>query len=69
MGVDRPPPGADTAAYVLEPFSPGEAERLPGLLDRACEALEYALRQGVVPAMNRFNRDGDAEAAKGPESG
>jgi len=69
VGVDRPPPGDDTAAYVLEPFTPSEAERLPALLERACEALECALRQGVVPAMNRHNRDDGAETeAGGPES-
>jgi len=66
VGVDRPPPGADTAAYVLEPFDAREREELPDLLDRACEALECALREGVVAAMNRFNRDsGTGE----PESG
>lgn len=61
VGVDRPPPGVDTAAYVLEPFNSDEAARLPDLLERACQALECALREGVLSAMNRFNKD-DAES-------
>ena len=55
FGIGRPPAGESTADYVLRPFSPDELVQLPELLDRACDALEYALRRGIVSAMNAFN--------------
>ena len=66
VGVGRPPDGGDTADHVLDPFSADERARLPGLLERAAQALECALRAGVTIAMNEFNRDPDAVT---PENG
>jgi PTH1 family peptidyl-tRNA hydrolase len=42
-------------SYVLEPFSAGERKDLPLLIDRACEAIEIIMEQGITTAMNRFN--------------
>lgn len=55
IGVGRPP--EDTAArdYVLTDFLPEEKELLAQALSRAVEAVECLLREGIIPAMNRFN--------------
>jgi PTH1 family peptidyl-tRNA hydrolase len=57
FGVGRPAGGGDTAAWVLEPFSAQEEEQLGEHLERACDALDVALVDGVAAAMNRFNRE------------
>ncbi len=55
VGVGRPSGARDTADWVLERFSPDEERALPGLLDRAAEAVERCLAEGVEAAMNRVN--------------
>lgn len=55
VGVGRPPAGIDPADHVLTRFSPEEHEVLDAVLDRAAEALEAAVVEGVEAAMNRFN--------------
>ncbi len=53
-------PGASTTVidWVLEPFSPeDEAARLPAALERAADAVEMTVREGLVPAMGRFNAE------------
>lgn len=55
FGVSRPPPGQDTADYVLGRWTTDEAERLSELVDRAADAVEAVLADGVVKAMNTFN--------------
>jgi PTH1 family peptidyl-tRNA hydrolase len=57
FGVGRPPEGAATSDHVLEPFSPSEEAALPAILDRAADAIERALCDGVAAAMNAFNAD------------
>jgi PTH1 family peptidyl-tRNA hydrolase len=42
--------------HVLSNFSKEEAEQLPALIDRAADAAEYWVREGMAAAMNRFNR-------------
>ncbi len=64
FGVGRPELPMDTADWVLERFSAGEEERLPGLLGRAADAVDAALWEGVEAAMSRINR---APASEGPE--
>jgi PTH1 family peptidyl-tRNA hydrolase len=56
FGIGRPPEGEDPVDYVLAPFSAEESEALPVALDRAADALESLLTDGVRLAMDRFNR-------------
>jgi PTH1 family peptidyl-tRNA hydrolase len=55
IGIGRPPAGVDPADYVLTPFSPDERAVLEPVLDRAAEAAEVAVREGLEAAMTRFN--------------
>jgi PTH1 family peptidyl-tRNA hydrolase len=57
VGIGRPPAGVDVIDWVLAPFSDAEAASLPACLDRAADAIEVAIGEGVEQAMNRFNRD------------
>ena len=62
FGVGRPPEGRETSDHVLAPFSEEEARHLPAAIARASEAAAAALRDGVLRAMNVFNRDPEADA-------
>jgi PTH1 family peptidyl-tRNA hydrolase len=44
------------AAYVLSDPTPEEAKALQAAVARAAEAVETLLREGLEPAMNRYNR-------------
>jgi PTH1 family peptidyl-tRNA hydrolase len=55
FGIGRPPAGEDPIAYVLAPFGPEQEVELPARLEVACDAIEVALAEGVVRAMNRVN--------------
>lgn len=55
FGVGRPPAGWDSADYVLAPWAPEEASRLPELVGQAAAATETVVRDGLVKAMNLFN--------------
>jgi len=56
MGVGRPPGKMDAADYVLQNFATAEHEILHNFLNRAVEALDCFLRDGLETAMNRFNQ-------------
>ena len=45
----------DLADYVLSPFAADERAEVERVVDRAAEALEVAIRDGVRRAMDRFN--------------
>lgn len=62
FGVGRPPAGMPTADYVLQPFSEAEERALPAWIERAADAVERALCDGVAAAMDAFNRDPAAGA-------
>lgn len=50
------PSGAqDAADYVLGRFTPDEAPLVVGALERAADAVEVVVAEGVATAMNRFN--------------
>ena len=49
------PPEWQTADYVLGNWTAGEQDELDTLVDRAADAVESVLRDGVVAAMNQFN--------------
>jgi peptidyl-tRNA hydrolase, PTH1 family len=55
IGIGRPDPGRDPAAYVLSDFSRAEAALLPELIGRAADAVEAIVGDGLTAAMNRFN--------------
>jgi PTH1 family peptidyl-tRNA hydrolase len=56
VGVSRPPEGWQTADYVLGKWNDQEASELDGVVDKAADAVEAVLREGVAVAMNKVNR-------------
>jgi len=56
VGVGRPPPMMDPAAYVLGRFPKGEQELLDACVERAVEAVRLAVELGAARAMNVVNR-------------
>lgn len=62
IGIGRPTVAGEptwdpehVAAYVLAPPGPAEREVLEAAAERAAEAIEVMLREGIEPAMQRFN--------------
>lgn len=55
MGIGRPPGQMDAAAFVLLPFPKAEQEFLRGFIDRAVDALDCFIENGLDTAMNRYN--------------
>jgi len=55
FGIGRPSLPMETKDFVLARFDAEEEAALPGLLDRAAQATECFLAEGVAAAMNRFN--------------
>lgn len=56
LGCGPAPEGEEWSDYVLGPFSSEELPLRDGLLDRAVEAVETAVRRDIQTAMNEFNR-------------
>jgi len=57
---------ASGSHYVLAPFKKAQQATVVEVLDKALEAVQVILTEGVGPAMNRFNRrgeNGEGEAA------
>jgi peptidyl-tRNA hydrolase, PTH1 family len=54
IGIGRPTE-VDAVDHVLGRFSPDERPTVTATLDRAADAVEVALRDGLVRAMNEFN--------------
>lgn len=57
FGIGRPPGRQDPADYVLREFSAAERKELPYLIDRAADAVEALLAQGLDAAQNVFHSD------------
>jgi len=55
IGVGQLPPGRDATAFVLSPFRASERDDAAGAMDRAADAVEAALAEGLEVAMNRHN--------------
>jgi len=62
VGVGRPPQGVDPADFVLTRFGAGEEASAQESLERAAEAAELAVTDGLEAAMNRFNARGGDDA-------
>jgi PTH1 family peptidyl-tRNA hydrolase len=56
FGIGRPPPAWEGADYVLADFSLEERQALPNLLKEAAGATRTILEDGLVAAMNQFNK-------------
>lgn len=55
VGIGRPPGRSDPAEFVLRDFSAAQRSELPLLLDRAADAVEALMRDGLEPAQNAFH--------------
>lgn len=55
FGVGRPPGRQDPADYVLREFSSAERKELAFLVDRAADAVEAILADGLPAAQNEYN--------------
>lgn len=54
-GEDGPPPGEELVDYVLSPFGSGETEAVDEMIERAADACEAWIADGIEAAMNRYN--------------
>jgi peptidyl-tRNA hydrolase, PTH1 family len=55
LGVGRPPGVKAAANYVLKDLRGDELEIVSNTLDKAAQAVEVFIKEGLVTAMNRFN--------------
>jgi PTH1 family peptidyl-tRNA hydrolase len=55
IGVGRPHSGAAGIDHVLGKFGRGEGEIISEAIERAADAVEVVLAEGLTAAMNRFN--------------
>jgi len=55
FGIGRPPGRLDPAVYVLRDFGAGERGELAVHLDRAADAVECLVSEGLERAQNTFN--------------
>ena len=55
VGIGRPPLGVDEIPYVLGAFTRQEEQALESVRERAADAVQCVLLEGVESAMNRFN--------------
>ena len=60
FGIGRPPGRMDPAVFVLRDFSAAERKELPLLVDRAADAVEALLADGLAAAQNAFHGAGAA---------
>jgi PTH1 family peptidyl-tRNA hydrolase len=64
VGIGRPPEGGEAADHVLTRFTADERELLRDAIDRAAQAVEVAITDGLEVAMNRYNTKSTAESRK-----
>lgn len=55
LGISRPPGQMDPVAYVLQNFTPAEAELKEMVLNQAADAALTFIREGTQAAMNQYN--------------
>jgi PTH1 family peptidyl-tRNA hydrolase len=55
VGIGRPPGRMDPAAFVLRDFSGAERKELDYLVDRAADAVESLVTDGLERAQNTYN--------------
>lgn len=55
LGIGRPPGRIDPATFVLKPFTPTERRDLDFEVDRAADAVEALVVDGLTYAQNHYN--------------
>jgi peptidyl-tRNA hydrolase, PTH1 family len=55
MGIGRPPGQMDPAKYVLDRFDKDQRTEIPLLLDRAAEAVQAIISEGLTTAQQRYH--------------
>mgnify|MGYP000845318486 CR=1 FL=1 len=55
VGVGKPAPGWDLAAYVLSVFSDEEKESIKSALENAASAAEIIIKEGIPEAQQKYN--------------
>ena len=61
IGVGRGDNRRDLADHVLAKFDADERAIVAEMVDRAADAIELFIAEGIGPVMNRYNRKEDAE--------
>ena len=56
IGVGRPPGRRDPADFLLSDFTPAERKELPLIIERAADAVQALLADGLAEAQNEFHR-------------
>ncbi len=69
MGIGRPVAPLTPKDYVLQRFSPSEQTGMPKLLERAAEAAECWVRDGLTKTMNLWNGSRYDAAESTPDLG
>jgi peptidyl-tRNA hydrolase, PTH1 family len=59
LGVGRPPGQKTAGNYVLKDFKDDELEIMEATLDRAVDAIESFIKDGIILTMSRFNGPAD----------
>jgi PTH1 family peptidyl-tRNA hydrolase len=62
LGVGRPPGKKDAAAHVLNDLKGEELDIMDAALDKAADAAETFIKDGIVLAMSRFNGPGPEDS-------
>ena len=57
FGIGRPPGRMDPAIYVLRDFTAAERKDLPFLIDRAADATEALISEGLAAAQNTYHSE------------
>jgi len=57
FGIGRPPGRMDPALYVLRDFSAAERKDLPFFIDRAADATETLIAEGLAEAQNIYHEE------------
>jgi peptidyl-tRNA hydrolase, PTH1 family len=57
FGIGRPPGRMDPAVYVLHDFSAAERKDLPFFIDRAANATEALIKEGLDAAQNTYHEE------------
>lgn len=61
VGIGRPPGRQEPADYVLRPFASAQAPEVALLVDRAADAVESLVFDGLQATQNAFNSDPRSE--------